>query len=215
MSGTRRGRFITLEGPDGSGKTTAARHLAEWLRSRAEPTILTGEPGGTPLGEEIRRLLLHGGAMSSGAEVLLYFADRAQHVAAVVRPALDAGRLVVCDRYVDSTYAYQGYGRGVSLELLEHVWRLATGGLKPDLTLLIDVPVELGLARVGRRGKHDRLEAEEKAFHERVRDGYHALAQQEPQRWLLFDGAREEAELTPELVAAVEQRLRTRAVGVR
>ena len=204
--------FVTLEGIEGCGKSTQARALAQALGSSA---LLTHEPGGTPLGRDIRQLLLHGGAMSPASEVLLYFADRAQHVASVVRPALDAGRVVVCDRYVDSTYAYQGYGRGIPLQLLQHAFTLATGGLMPDLTLLIDVPVEVGLARVGRRGAHDRLEGEARAFHERVRDGYHALAQQEPRRWLRFDGARDEAALTPEILEAVEQRLGVRAGGVR
>ena len=204
--------FVTLEGIEGCGKSTQARALAQALGSDA---LLTQEPGGTPLGRDIRQLLLHGGAMAPAAEVLLYFADRAQHVASVVRPALEAGKVVVCDRYVDSSYAYQGYGRGISLDLLRHVFDLATGGLMPDLTLLIDVPVELGLGRVGRRGPHDRLEAEERAFHERVRDGYHALAKQDPRRWLSFDGSKDEAQLTPELVLAVERRLGVRAGGVR
>jgi len=204
--------FVTLEGIEGCGKSTQARALAQALGSDA---VLTQEPGGTPLGRDIRQLLLHGGAMAPAAEVLLYFADRAQHVASVVRPALEAGKVVVCDRYVDSSYAYQGYGRGISLDLLRHVFDLATGGLMPDLTLLIDVPVELGLGRVGRRGPHDRLEAEERAFHERVRDGYHALAKQDPRRWLSFDGSKDEAQLTPELVLAVERRLGVRAGGVR
>lgn len=204
--------FVTLEGIEGCGKSTQARALAAAL---GPGVLLTQEPGGTPLGREIRNLLLHGGAMTPAAEVLLYFADRAQHVAEVVRPALAAGRLVVCDRYVDSTYAYQGYGRGVPLELLRHVWQLATDGLTPDLTLLIDVPVELGLGRIERRGSHDRLEGEARAFHVRVRDGYHALAREEPQRWQVLDGTRPEQELTRGIVAAVEQRLGVRADGLR
>jgi dTMP kinase len=204
--------FVTLEGIEGCGKSTQARALA---RALGPDALLTHEPGGTSLGRDIRQLLLHGGAMAPETEVLLYFADRAQHVAAVVRPALEAGRVVVCDRYVDSSYAYQSYGRGLSLEQLEHVFRLATGGLVPDLTLLIDVTVELGLGRVGRRGAHDRLEAEERAFHERVRAGYHALASREPRRWLTFDGSKDEAQLTPELLQAVERRLGVRAGGVR
>ena len=204
--------FVTLEGIEGCGKSTQARALATAL---GPDVVLTREPGGTPLGQEIRELLLHGGAVAPAAEVLLYFADRAQHVATVVRPALEAGRVVVCDRYVDSSFAYQGYGRGVSLDLLKQVFTLATGGLLPDVTLLIDVPVELGLRRVGRRGTHDRLEGEERAFHERVRAGYHALASQDPQRWLSFDGSKDEAQLTPELLQAVERRLGVRAGGVR
>jgi dTMP kinase len=204
--------FVTLEGIEGCGKSTQARALAKAL---GPDVVLTHEPGGTALGREIRQLLLHGDAMAPATEVLLYYADRAQHVASVVKPALDAGRIVVCDRYVDSTYAYQGHGRGLDLQLLERTFTLATGGLMPDLTLLIDVPVELGLKRVGRRGAHDRLEAETRAFHERVREGYHALARQQPERWLTFDGSSEEAQLTPLIVQAVERRLGVRAGGVR
>lgn len=204
--------FVTLEGIEGCGKSTQARALAHALGPAA---LLTHEPGGTPLGQEIRRLLLHGGAVAPAGEVLLYFADRAQHVADVVEPALRAGRVVICDRYVDSTYAYQGYGRGVALPLLQHAFTLATGGLMPDLTLLIDVPVDVGLARVGRRGAQDRLEGEARAFHERVREGYHALAKQEPRRWLSFDGGKDETRLTPEILDAVERRLGIRAGGVR
>lgn len=199
--------FVTLEGIEGCGKSTQARALAAALGGGA---LLTQEPGGTPLGRSIRELLLHGGAMSPAAETLLYFADRAQHVADVVRPALAAGRLVVCDRYVDSTYAYQGYGRGVPLELLRHAWTLATGGLRPDLTIFIDVPVDVGLARVGRRGASDRLEGEHRAFHERVRAGYHALAAENPERWLTFDGTGPEAELTQRIKEAALRRLAVR-----
>ena len=200
--------FVTLEGIEGCGKSTQARSLAAALGG---DVVLTQEPGGTPLGKSIRELLLHGSAMAPAAEALLYFADRAQHVAEVVRPALAAGRFVVCDRYVDSTYAYQGYGRGVPLELLRHAWRLATGGLQPDLTIFLDVPVELGLSRVGRRGSHDRLEGEERAFHERVRAGYFELVAEEPQRWVTVDGTCAEAASTSEIVAAVERRLGVRA----
>lgn len=200
--------FVTLEGIEGCGKSTQARALAAALGG---DVVLTQEPGGTPLGKSIRDLLLHGSAMAPAAEALLYFADRAHHVAEVVRPALAAGRVVVCDRYVDSTYAYQGYGRGVPLELLRHAWRLATGGLRPDLTIFLDVPVRLGLSRVGRRGSHDRLEGEERAFHERVRAGYFALVAEEPQRWVTVAGKSPEPALTTEIVAAVEQRLAVRA----
>lgn len=205
--------FVTFEGIEGCGKSTQARAL---LAALGPDALLTHEPGGTSLGRDIRELLLHRkGAMAPAAEVLLFFADRAQHVAEIVRPSLAAGKLVVADRYVDSTYAYQGYGRGVPLELLRHAWRLATGSLRPDLTILLDVPVDVGLARVGRRGSHDRLEGEERAFHERVRAGYLELAAEEPQRWVTVDGTCAEAASTTEIVAAVERRLGVRAHALR
>lgn len=204
--------FITLEGIEGCGKSTQARLLAETLGPDA---LLTREPGGTALGRSIRELLLHRqGPMEPAAEVLLYFADRAQHVAEVIRPALAAGRSVVCDRYVDSTYAYQGFGRGLPLPLLRHAWRLATGGLVPDLTLFVDVPVQLGLQRIGQRGSLDRLEGETRAFHERVRDGYLALIAEEPERWVALDGTGAESEVAARVQAAVAQRLAVRARGV-
>lgn len=205
--------FVTLEGIEGCGKSTQARLLAEALGPEA---VLTREPGGTALGHSVRELLLHRpGRVEPAAEVLLYFADRAQHVAEVIRPALAAGLTVVCDRYVDSSYAYQGYGRGLPLELLQAAWRLATGGLTPDVTVFIDVPVELGLARIGQRGALDRLEGEARAFHERVRAGYLALAAAEPGRWLSVDGTAPERPLAEQLQAAVLQRLGVRLDGVR
>ena len=146
--------FITLEGIEGCGKSTQARLLAQWL---GEGALLTREPGGTPLGEGIRALLLdprHTG-MAPVAESLLFFADRAEHVARKVQPALASGRVVVCDRYVDSSLAYQGFGRGLSLEALDAVAALATGGLVPDVTFLLDLPVEVGFDRIGRRGPAD------------------------------------------------------------
>jgi dTMP kinase len=183
--------FITFEGIEGCGKSTQARRLCERLGERVR---LTCEPGGTSLGRSVRELLLEParGTMHPVAEALLYLADRAQHVGEVIRPALEEGRTVVSDRYVDSTLAYQGYGRGLPLHLLEAVAELATGGLRPDLTVFLDVPVAMGLQRVRARGRHDRLEAERVEFHERVRQGYLALIEREPRRWVRVDGEGDE-----------------------
>jgi dTMP kinase len=190
---TARGRFITLEGPEGSGKTTAARHLADWLRGCGIETVLTHEPGGTPLGEEIRRIVLHMRGVSDDldprADALLYAASRAQHVARVIRPALERGAWVVCARFADSSLAYQGHAYGNDLEELRRLQRFATFNVTPDLTLLLDVPVEVGLARK-RAGEWNRFEdTQDVAFFEQVRAGYLALASAEPDRFRVVDGS--------------------------
>jgi dTMP kinase len=173
-----RGRFIVFEGGEGSGKTTQSRLLAERLRASGARVTSVREPGGTPAGDDIREILLdpvHAG-LDPRAELMLYAASRAEHVAKVIRPRLEAGDVVVCDRFTDSSLAYQGYGRGLPLESVRALNDLATGGLAPDLTVYIDLDPRLGIARAAGRGTADRLEAEEIGFHERVRAGFLELA---------------------------------------
>jgi dTMP kinase len=214
------GYFITLEGPEGSGKSTQARMLAEHLRNQCHsPVLLTREPGGTTIGDQIREVLHshQNAAMTAEAELLLYNAARAQFVAEVIRPALSSGKIVLSDRYADSTIAYQGYGRGLDLAAVRHVIELATGGLKPDLTVLIDVSVEEGLARrkngVPRGEEFNRMDSLSREFYERVREGYLDLMRQEPWRWVRIEGAREveqvQAELRRRVDEALEQHRRT------
>lgn len=204
----RRGRFITLEGPDGSGKTTAARHLAEWLRSRNEPTVLTGEPGGTPLGDEVRRLVLHSRSVSDDldprADALLFAAARAQHTARVILPALAQGDHVVCARYLDSSLVYQGVAYGIDAAEIRRLQSFATYDTLPDMTILVDVPVEVGLARK-RRGEWNRFEDTEGiAFFEKVRRAYLELAAAEPERYRVVDGSGSVPETDAAVRAAVE-----------
>jgi dTMP kinase len=197
--------FITFEGIEGSGKSTQLRRVAQRLGERA---VVTREPGGTAIGRALREVLLDHASqdLTPMAELLLYFADRAQNVAEVVRPGLVRRQVVLCDRYVESSLAYQGWGRGLSREAIQSLAELATGGLRPDLIVLLDLPVAEGLARVGQRGAHDRFEAEERAFHERVREGYLELMAAEPERWLRLDATREEEAVSEELWAALAAR---------
>ncbi|MDQ7819269.1 MAG: dTMP kinase [Armatimonadota bacterium] len=212
-----RGLFITLEGPEGAGKTTQARLLYERLRSRY-PVVYTREPGGTAIGERIRALLLDHAhpEMTPRTEMLLFAAARAQFVAEVVEPALRAGQLVLSERYVDASVAYQGYGRGLPVEVVRQVNEAATGGLRPDLTILLDIDPAVGLARArrvsGAEGLQggDRLEREDLAFHARVRAGFLALAHEEPDRIRVVDGGRDQESVHREIVHAVDAFLAAR-----
>ena len=202
--------FITLEGPDGSGKTTQARLLAEWLREQGYEVVLTREPGGTDIGDQIRAVLHdpYNTAMDARTEILLYSASRAQHVAQRIRPALAAGKIVISDRYADSTLAYQGYGRGLDLKTLQAITAFATGGLTPDLTLYLDVAPQEGLQRRRLGGEEwNRLDAERLEFHQQVRDGYLELAGLALERWVVIDATRSVEEVQAEIRALVKTRL--------
>ena len=201
--------FITLEGPEGAGKSTQLPQLAKWLEGAQKAVVTTKNPGGTPIGGQVRKILLEpaNAAMVPLAELLLYAADRAQHVEEVVKPALAQGSVVLCDRYADSTLAYQGYGRGLDQALIAQLNALATGGLVPDLTLLLDLPSEQGLARVAASRQVDRLETEAIAFHHRLRDGYLAIAAREPARFVVVDATQPPEAVQAALRAAVAARL--------
>ncbi|HAV89368.1 dTMP kinase [Stutzerimonas balearica] len=185
------GLFITLEGPEGAGKSTNRDYLAALLREHGVDVVLTREPGGTPLAERIRELLLAPAdePMASDTELLLVFAARAQHLQQVVRPALARGAVVLCDRFTDATYAYQGGGRGVPAERIALLEDFVQGALRPDLTLVFDLPVEVGLARAAARGRLDRFEQERLEFFEAVRSTYLQRAAQSPERYRVLDAA--------------------------
>ncbi|MBD1879993.1 dTMP kinase [Coleofasciculus sp. FACHB-T130] len=212
------GKLIVFEGVEGSGKTTQMQRSRDWLleRMKAESPIfsqvaITREPGGTELGKALRRLLLEGTLnhpIQDRTELLLYAADRSQHVEEVLKPTLAAGGIILCDRYTDSTIAYQGYGRGLSLSLIKKICQMATDGLESDLTLWLDVDVEIGLARAKARGAADRMEQAELAFHQRVQQGFRALAAAHPQRIVRVDGSGTEAEVQGKIQAILTQRFR-------
>jgi len=192
--------FITFEGPEGSGKTTQIPQIEQFLLNAGIPVFCTREPGGTSIGDQIREVLLanKNTEMHPRSEILLFQASRAQLVEQGIKPRLAQGEIVLCDRYADSTIAYQGYGHRVDLVQLHNIVNFATGGLKPDLTLLFDLDVEVGLARRQKDGGVNRLDTFELEFHRRVRAGYHKLAAAEPERWVIVD-----ANQLPELVQAV------------
>ena len=200
--------FITFEGGEGSGKSVQARALYKKLSQSAIPALLTHEPGGTPCGNKIGRWLKWAEVkdISPLTELLLFNASRAQLVSEVIRPNLKNGMVVICDRYADSTTAYQSYGRGLDLEMVEAINNTATQGLKPDLIVLLDIPVEEGLARK-RVKKQDRFEQEDIAFHQRVREGYLKLAANDPQRWVVVDASQSKAKIREIIWQRVSQLL--------
>ncbi len=195
-SSSSRGLFIALEGGDGAGKSTQGRLLRAWLEGLGHTVVVTREPGGTDFGRAVRELVLHGDHVSPRAEALLFAADRAHHVETLVRPALGRGEVVISDRYMDSSIAYQGAGRELGVDEVRELSLWATGGLVPDLTVVVDLPAEVGRAR--RAGVHDRLESEADDFHGAVRELFLALAGAAPHRYLVVDG-----ELPPDQIHEV------------
>jgi dTMP kinase len=211
-----RGSFITFEGIEGTGKSTQIALLAKHLTALGKSVVLTREPGGTPIGDQVRRVLLDpaNSALDPKAELLLYAASRAQHLAELIAPALAAGKVVLCDRFSDATLAYQGYGRGIDRELIISLDRLVTGGMRPDLTVLLDIKTAAGLARARSRNStaglesEGRFENEELAFHDRVRQGYLALAKQDPGRFRIIDAAPQAEAVQERIRAAVDEAVR-------
>jgi dTMP kinase len=220
-AGSVAGKFIVVEGGEGSGKTTQLHRIYTWLHQAPKlqslrnqklitDIVLTREPGGTSLGQSIRHLLLTPNGeeeMQETTELLLYAADRAQHVQAFLKPTLAQGAIILCDRYTDSTVAYQGYGRGLDLGLIDRLNAIATGGLQSDLTLWLDVPVEMGAARTRQRGTLDRLEQASLDFHERVRLGFQALAAAHPQRIVRIDASLSEEAVAVQIQTVIERQL--------
>lgn len=193
------GLFITFEGPDGCGKTTQMKLLAEYFEKKGKEVVLTREPGGKGLGEKVREILLnYDGEVSDRCESFLFLADRAQNIDIIVNPAVKEGKIVLCDRHIDSTVAYQGYGRGLNIDRINMLNNLATNGKKPDLTLVFDVDVETSMKRVGK--EKDRMESAGIDFHNRVRKGYLELAKQEPKRIKVLDARKSIEEIHKDVI---------------
>ncbi len=198
------GLFITFEGPDGCGKTTQMNLLAKYFENQGKKVVLTREPGGKGLGEKVREILLnYDGEVSDRCESFLFLADRAQNIDIIVKPAVKQGEIVLCDRHIDSTVAYQGYGRGLDINEINMLNNLATGGKKPDLTLVFDVDVETSMKRVGK--EKDRMESAGIEFHNRVRNGYLELATQEPDRIKVLDATKTIEEIHEKVIEIIEK----------
>ena len=196
--------FITFEGPEGAGKSTALATIAEKLRSLGHSVVTTREPGAGEFGKSIRQILLHGEDLDPKAELLLFLADRSNHVASIVRPALESGAIVLCDRYADSTVVYQSYARGLDIEFARAGNRFATGGLVPDLTLLFDLDPEIGLSRLTSK---DRLDGQSIEFHRKVRDGFLVEAGMEPLRWRKVDASKNPEQVLEQAWQIIESKL--------
>lgn len=203
------GRFITVEGGEGAGKSTMMAHIMNWLEQHGHHVVRTREPGGTQLAETIREILLDkdNDSLSDLAELLLVFASRAQHLEEVIRPALARGDTVLCDRFTDATWAYQGGGRRISADDIAVLEELVHGDLQPDLTLLLDLPVEQGMSRAMNRSESDRFESESRGFFQRVREAYLQRARTEPGRFVIIDASRPLAEVRKQIEQALEERL--------
>lgn len=200
----RRGLFITLEGGEGAGKSTQLATVRDWLETQGHRVVVTREPGGTEVGERIRDVLLHhAGEIAAETEALLMFAARAEHLARVIRPALSAGATVLCDRFTDATYAYQGGGRGLARQRIAELERWVQDELRPDLTILLDVPLDVGRRRAEKRGISDRFEREQEAFFDRVRNAYLAAAAREPKRIRVIDASRSASEVGQAIIAVL------------
>ena len=201
-----RGKFITIEGTEGVGKTTNIQFIQDWLLAKNLTFVATREPGGTPLAEQIRELLLvpRDELVCNTAELLLMFAGRAQHLNQVIEPNLNQGAWVLCDRFTDATYAYQGAGRNMSDSLIAELETIVQGSLRPDLTLILDIPVELGLKRASDRSEPDRFEQEKMAFFQAVRNGYLSIAQQDPERCVVIDASKPLDEVQESIQSALD-----------
>lgn len=204
----KKGLFITFEGADGCGKTTQMDLLAEYLKNNGKEVLLTREPGGKGLGEKVREILLnYNGDVSDRCESFLFLADRAQNIDIIVNPAVEEGKIVLCDRHIDSTVAYQGYGRGLDIERINMLNNLATNGYKPDLTFVFDIDVETSMKRVGK--EKDRMESAGIDFHNRVRKGYLELAKQEPKRIKVLDATKSIEEIHNEVIKIINEKLKS------
>ena len=201
-----RGKFITIEGTEGVGKTTNIQFIQNWMQAKKLPFVATREPGGTPLAEQIRDLLLspRDELVCDTAELLLMFAGRAQHLHQLIQPSLEEGAWVLCDRFTDATYAYQGAGRNMRDDLIAELEMIVQGSLRPDLTLILDIPVELGLKRASDRSEPDRFELEQTEFFELVRNGYLKIAEQNPDRCVVIDASQPLADVQRDINIALE-----------